>query len=222
MRKGRPTHYYRWVFRLLGAYAIGFAVVAVLLLVSITDANAGLPALFFGGALVATAVPAFAIGAVLAGFSLAKGEPHRSVMLGIIIVSCLVIWAFHATFFAFGQLLAQIVSEPGFLGPHEPKASAVVVAPNGGISLNGMWILRGSRIDGVRSELARRGYRLVHSDGSVGAEYWWDENDRGCVLVHFQQRLVDDVESLPSDRCSRAMESPERKGGTDAVVGGSK
>ncbi len=86
-RTGRPTHYYRWVFRLLGAYLIGFAAIAVLLLVSITGANAGLPALFFGGALVATAVPAFAIGAVLAGLSLAKHEPYRPAMLGIVIVS---------------------------------------------------------------------------------------------------------------------------------------
>jgi hypothetical protein len=110
------TRYYRWVFRLYAAYLIGFAIVAVLLLASITGANAGLPALFLGGVLVAAAVPACAVGAVLAGVSLMRHERYRATMIGTIIVSCLVIWAFHGTFLAYGQLLAKILAEPGFLG----------------------------------------------------------------------------------------------------------
>jgi hypothetical protein len=110
------TRYYRWVFRLYAAYLIGFAIIAVLLLTSITGANAGLPALFLGGVLVATSVPACAIGAVLAGVSVMKREPYRPVMIGIVIASCLMVIAFHGTFLAYGQLLAKIVAEPGFLG----------------------------------------------------------------------------------------------------------
>ena len=110
------THYYRWVFRLYGGYLLGFAVVAALLLASITGANAGLPALFLGGVLVAAAVPACAIGAVLAGVSLMRREPYQPAMIGIIIASCLIVWAFHGTFLAYGQLLVKILTEPGFLG----------------------------------------------------------------------------------------------------------
>jgi hypothetical protein len=37
-------------------------------------------------------------------------------MIGIVIASCLMVIAFHGTFLAYGQLLAKIVAEPGFLG----------------------------------------------------------------------------------------------------------
>lgn len=47
----RPSsrRYYRWAFGLFGGYFAIAVVLAVVLLATITDANAGLPALFFGG-----------------------------------------------------------------------------------------------------------------------------------------------------------------------------
>ena len=63
------TRYYRWVLGLFGGYLIGGVVLAVILLLSITDTNVGYPALFFGGIFVATAAPACVVCAVLAGVS---------------------------------------------------------------------------------------------------------------------------------------------------------
>jgi hypothetical protein len=112
----RRTRYYRWVFRLYGGYLIAFAVAVVLLLASITDANAGMPALFLGGVLLATAIPACVINAVLAGFSLVRREPYRPAMIGTIIASCLIVWALHGIFLTYVELLWKILTVPGFLG----------------------------------------------------------------------------------------------------------
>jgi len=110
------TRYYRWVFHLYRGYLIAFAVAVVLLLASITSANAGLPALFLGGVLFATAIPACAIGGVLAGVSLMRREPYRPAMIGTIIASCLIVWALHGIFLKYVQLLWKILTVPGFLG----------------------------------------------------------------------------------------------------------
>jgi hypothetical protein len=88
------TRYYRWVLGLFGGYLIGGVVLAVILLLSITDANAGYPALFFGSIFVATAAPACVVCAVLAGVSLMRREPYRPATIAVLVVSCLVAWNF--------------------------------------------------------------------------------------------------------------------------------
>ena len=71
------TCYYRWVLRLFGGYLIGGVILVVILLASITDANAGYPALFFGSVLLVIAVPVCVLGAVLAGISVSIGPLNR-------------------------------------------------------------------------------------------------------------------------------------------------
>lgn len=91
--------YYRWVFGMLGAYVIGVVVLVIVLLLSITDANAGYPALFFGGILLATVPPAGVACAILAAVSLLRHEAHRAAMIGVLVVSCLLAWQFRGVFF---------------------------------------------------------------------------------------------------------------------------
>lgn len=103
------TCYYRWVFGVFGGYLIGGVVLAVILLASITDANAGYPALFFGGVFLATAAPAGSVCAVLAGVSLMRREPYRRTMVGVLVVSCLVVWNFLGTAVRLMEGVAQAV-----------------------------------------------------------------------------------------------------------------
>ena len=101
------TGYYRWVFRLYGGYLIGGVILVVILLASITDTNAGYPALFFGSVLLVIAVPVCVLGAVLAAVSLTKREAYRSTMIGALVVSCLIVWSFHGLALRFAEALVQ-------------------------------------------------------------------------------------------------------------------
>jgi hypothetical protein len=85
------TRCYRWALGLFGGYLIFAVVVAVILLATINDINAGYPALFFGGLYAAAAIPVFILSAVLAAKSLARPEPYRLAVIGVLIVCCL--WA---------------------------------------------------------------------------------------------------------------------------------
>jgi hypothetical protein len=60
-------------------------------LATINDINAGYPALFFGGLYAAAGLPVFIASTVLAGKSLARREPHRLAVIGVLIICCL--WA---------------------------------------------------------------------------------------------------------------------------------
>ncbi|HTO45127.1 MAG TPA: hypothetical protein VML56_13705 [Burkholderiales bacterium] len=88
----RRTRYYRWAFGLFGGYLVFGVVLAIVLLAAITDANAGYPSLFFAGAFALAGVPVFAACAALAVKSLAKREPHRLAVIGVLIISCLFAW----------------------------------------------------------------------------------------------------------------------------------
>lgn len=100
--------YYRWALSLFGGYAIFGVVVLAVLLVSITDANAGYPALFFGALFMASAMPVCALCAVFAAVSLAKREPHRLAVGGVLVVSGLLAVWLAAPAFAVFKGLAQI------------------------------------------------------------------------------------------------------------------
>lgn len=86
------TRYYRWVIGLFVGYLVCGIVLAVVLYLSITDANAGYPALFFGGLFAAAGLPVFIACAVLAVKSVVKGEPHRLAVVGVLLVCCLFAW----------------------------------------------------------------------------------------------------------------------------------
>ncbi len=88
----RRTRYYRWALGLFGGYLIFGIVLAVILLTTITDANAGYPALFFGGLFAAAGFPISVACAVLAGKSLARREPRRLAVISVLIISCLGAW----------------------------------------------------------------------------------------------------------------------------------
>ena len=77
MRPMTPTEapFRRWTLRLFYAYLALGALVVVALLLSITPANAGYPALFFMTLFVAVSVPVWALVAALAGVSLVRREP---------------------------------------------------------------------------------------------------------------------------------------------------
>jgi len=85
----RQTRYYRWVLGLFGGYLFFAVVVAVILLATINDINAGYPALFFGGLYAAAAIPVFIASVVFAAKSLARPEPYRLAVIGVLIVWCL-------------------------------------------------------------------------------------------------------------------------------------
>jgi hypothetical protein len=80
----RRTRYYRWALGLFGGYLISAVVVAVILLATINDVNAGYPALFFGALYAAAGLPVFIASAVLAAKSLARREPHRLAVIGVL------------------------------------------------------------------------------------------------------------------------------------------
>jgi|KBSMisStandDraft_5_1062788.scaffolds.fasta_scaffold451673_2 hypothetical protein len=88
----RRRLYYRWVFWLFGGWLGCGVVVAVVLLATITDANAGYPALFFGGLFLATAVPVSLACAILAASSLRRQEPYPRAMIALLVISALVAW----------------------------------------------------------------------------------------------------------------------------------
>ena len=94
------TRYYRAVFRLLGGYVLVLVAGVGGLLLSITDANAGYPALFFGGVLLGTSPAIGAVLALLAGLSLKKHEPYRGAMILVLVLSCLVIGGSDPSLFA--------------------------------------------------------------------------------------------------------------------------
>ena len=81
---------YRWAFGLFGGWLVCGVVLAVVLLASITGANAGYPALFFGALFMATAAPVCIACAVLAGASLSRHEPYRLAMIGLLVISSLI------------------------------------------------------------------------------------------------------------------------------------
>jgi hypothetical protein len=78
------------VVRLYGAYLLAAVLLLVVALASITDANAGYPALFLAGVLMATAAPVCVTGAVLAGLSLLRREPYRPAMAAVLVASCVI------------------------------------------------------------------------------------------------------------------------------------
>jgi hypothetical protein len=82
-------------------------ILVVILVASITDANAGYPALFFGSVFLVIAVPVCVLGAVLAGVSLIKREPYRPAMIGALVVSCLIAWNFYGLALRFFETLVQ-------------------------------------------------------------------------------------------------------------------
>jgi hypothetical protein len=83
------TRYYRWALGLFGGYLIFAVVVAVILLATINDINAGYPALFFGGLYAAAGLPIFSASAVLAAKSLTRREPHRLAVISVLVICCL-------------------------------------------------------------------------------------------------------------------------------------
>jgi drug/metabolite transporter superfamily protein YnfA len=85
------TRYYRWALGLFGGYLIFAVVVALVLLATINDVNAGYPALFFGGLYAAAGLPVFIASAVFSAKSLARREPHRLAVIGVLVICCL--WA---------------------------------------------------------------------------------------------------------------------------------
>jgi len=89
-RVQRRRRLYRWAFGLLGGWLICGVILAAVLLASITDANAGYPALFFGALFMATAAPVCIACAILAGASLRRREPHRLAVIGLLVVSSLI------------------------------------------------------------------------------------------------------------------------------------
>lgn len=86
--------YFRWAAGVLGGFLLCGLILAFILFLTYSDANAGLPMLFFAGMYMAASVPVAATCAVLAGISLAKHERHRAKAIGLLLVSCLVVWTF--------------------------------------------------------------------------------------------------------------------------------
>jgi hypothetical protein len=98
---------YRWAFGLLWGWLICGVVLAVVLLASITDVNAGYPALFFGGLFMMTAAPVAIACAVLAGASLKRREPYRRAMIGLLVISSFIALRFLGRTLTFFVALLQ-------------------------------------------------------------------------------------------------------------------
>ena len=86
----RPRHdgrFRRRALRLFVGHLLLAAVTLIVLLVGITDANAGYPALFFAGILAAVSLPVWVITSVFAAISLARREPRPAIAGGLLAIS---------------------------------------------------------------------------------------------------------------------------------------
>jgi hypothetical protein len=87
--------YRRRALRLFWGHAALVLLAFVVLLATITDANAGYPALFFGGLVVAASVPVWIASSALAAIALVRREPRPVAVVvvlalgGALLVTCL-------------------------------------------------------------------------------------------------------------------------------------
>jgi hypothetical protein len=99
--------YFRWAARLSIGLLIAGVTLGIALAATYSDANAGLPVLFFGAIYVVLSVPICFASAVLAGLSLSKGEDHRKAAIAILIVMGWITWMFKAAPFQFTKSLIE-------------------------------------------------------------------------------------------------------------------
>jgi uncharacterized membrane protein YczE len=80
---------------LFWGHAALVAIAGIVLLVTITDANAGYPALFFGGIVAAVSVPVWMLSFAFAAMALIRREPLPlgtvvvAVLSGLLLAACL-------------------------------------------------------------------------------------------------------------------------------------
>lgn len=102
----RPK-FFRWAAGLsMGLLIVGI-VLAVALVATYRERDAGLPILFFGMVYVVIALPVCLASAVLAGLSLKKGEGRSNGALAILIVMGAILWIFRWAPFRFTQALIE-------------------------------------------------------------------------------------------------------------------
>ncbi len=101
------SRFFRWAAGLAIGLLIVGVVLAIALAATYSDANAGLPMLFFGAIYVALAVPICFASAVLAGLSLSRGEGHRRKAIAILCVMAAITWTFKAAPFVFIKSLIE-------------------------------------------------------------------------------------------------------------------
>ena len=82
-----PAPFRRRALRLFWGHAALLVVAVVLLLLSITDANAGYPALFFGGLVVAASVPVWIVSCAFAAIALVRREPRPLAVVVVLVLS---------------------------------------------------------------------------------------------------------------------------------------
>ena len=99
--------FFRWAVRLSVGLLIAGVIVAIAITGTYSEANAGLPLLFFGMVFVVFSVPIAFASAVLAALSLSKGEDHRRTAIGILIVMGGIAWTFKAMPFQFAKALIE-------------------------------------------------------------------------------------------------------------------
>jgi len=86
----RPgSRFRRWALRLFVSHLLLAVVTMIVLVVTITDQNAGYPALFFAGLLAALSFPVWIATIVLAAVSLVRREPRPLISVGLLAICAL-------------------------------------------------------------------------------------------------------------------------------------
>ena len=93
MTKLQRPRWRRRALRLFWGHAAIVAVAAVVLLVTITDANAGYPALFFGGLVAALSAPVWMLSFAFAAIALVRREPLPLATVVVVVLSGLLLAA---------------------------------------------------------------------------------------------------------------------------------
>jgi len=90
---GHAAPWRRRALRVFWGHAALVMIAGIVLLATITDANAGYPALFFGGLVAALSVPVWIVAFVLAAIALVRREPRPLAPVVVLALSGLLLTA---------------------------------------------------------------------------------------------------------------------------------
>jgi len=93
LNEGHAAPWRRRALRVFWGHTALLLIVVVVLLATITDANAGYPALFFSGVVAALSVPVWIVAFALAAIALIKREPRPLATVVVVVVSGLLLAA---------------------------------------------------------------------------------------------------------------------------------